>query len=204
MTVDEQLAYLTKGCVDVVRPSELRLKLERSAASGRPLVVKVGFDPTAPDLHLGSHRAHSEDEALSGSRAHRGLRRRVVHRAHRRSDRPLEDAPGADARRRFGRTRRATRPRCSRSSIPRRPRCGSTASGSRRWAVTGGCASPRSTTLRRCSNAATSRNGTRPASLSRCTSSSIRWRRPTTRCISRPMSSSAAPISSSTSTSAAT
>ena len=53
MTVDEQLAYLTKGCVDVVRAAELRLKLERSAASGRPLVVKVGFDPTAPDLHLG-------------------------------------------------------------------------------------------------------------------------------------------------------
>lgn len=53
MTVDEQLEYLTKGCVDVVRPSELKSKLERSAASGRPLVVKVGFDPTAPDLHLG-------------------------------------------------------------------------------------------------------------------------------------------------------
>ena len=53
MTVDEQLAYLTKGCVDVVRFAELRLKLERSASTGRPLVVKVGFDPTAPDLHLG-------------------------------------------------------------------------------------------------------------------------------------------------------
>jgi tyrosyl-tRNA synthetase len=53
MTVDEQLAYLTHGCVDVVRPADLRLKLERSAATGRPLVVKVGFDPTAPDLHLG-------------------------------------------------------------------------------------------------------------------------------------------------------
>jgi tyrosyl-tRNA synthetase len=53
MTVDEQLAYLTKGCVDVVRAAELRLKLEHSAATGRPLVVKVGFDPTAPDLHLG-------------------------------------------------------------------------------------------------------------------------------------------------------
>ncbi len=53
MTVDEQLAYLTKGCVDVVRASELRAKLERAAAVGRPLVVKVGFDPTAPDLHLG-------------------------------------------------------------------------------------------------------------------------------------------------------
>jgi tyrosyl-tRNA synthetase len=53
MTVDEQLAYLTKGCVDVVRAAELRLKLERSATSRTPLIVKVGFDPTAPDLHLG-------------------------------------------------------------------------------------------------------------------------------------------------------
>jgi len=53
MTVDEQLAYLTKGCVDVVRPGELRAKVERAAAQGRPLTVKVGFDPTAPDLHLG-------------------------------------------------------------------------------------------------------------------------------------------------------
>jgi tyrosyl-tRNA synthetase len=53
MTVDEQLAYLTKGCVDVVRAPELRAKLERFEKTGRPLVVKVGFDPTAPDLHLG-------------------------------------------------------------------------------------------------------------------------------------------------------
>ncbi len=53
MTIDEQLAYLTKGCVDVVRPAELREKLQRSADTARPLTVKVGFDPTAPDLHLG-------------------------------------------------------------------------------------------------------------------------------------------------------
>jgi tyrosyl-tRNA synthetase len=53
MTVDEQLIYLTKGCVDVVRVGELRAKLERSRSTGRPLTVKVGFDPTAPDLHLG-------------------------------------------------------------------------------------------------------------------------------------------------------
>src|SRR5687767_11566699 len=53
MTVDEQLAYLTRGCVDVVRAAELRAKLERFAKTGQPLVVKVGFDPTAPDLHLG-------------------------------------------------------------------------------------------------------------------------------------------------------
>jgi tyrosyl-tRNA synthetase len=53
MTIDEQLAYLTKGCVDVVRAGELKAKLERFGKTGRPLVVKVGFDPTAPDLHLG-------------------------------------------------------------------------------------------------------------------------------------------------------
>jgi tyrosyl-tRNA synthetase len=53
VTLDEQLSYLTKGCVDVVRAGELRSKLERSASSRKPLTVKVGFDPTAPDLHLG-------------------------------------------------------------------------------------------------------------------------------------------------------
>ena len=53
MTIDEQLQYLTTGCVDIVRADELRKKLERSRAAGKPLVVKVGFDPTAPDLHLG-------------------------------------------------------------------------------------------------------------------------------------------------------
>jgi tyrosyl-tRNA synthetase len=49
MKMDEQLALLTDGCVDVVRREELGARLKR----GRPLVVKVGFDPTAPDLHLG-------------------------------------------------------------------------------------------------------------------------------------------------------
>ena len=53
MNIDEQLAYLTKGCVDIVRASELRAKLERAASAHKPLTVKVGFDPTAPDLHLG-------------------------------------------------------------------------------------------------------------------------------------------------------
>jgi len=51
--VDEQIDLLLKGVVDVVTESELRKKLERSRATGRPLTVKVGFDPTAPDIHLG-------------------------------------------------------------------------------------------------------------------------------------------------------
>src|ERR671912_1884062 len=53
MDVDRQLALLTHGCPDVVRREELALRLAQAAATGRPLVVKVGFDPTAPDLHLG-------------------------------------------------------------------------------------------------------------------------------------------------------
>ncbi|MDA1306526.1 MAG: tyrosine--tRNA ligase [Acidobacteria bacterium] len=53
LSIEEQLAYLTKGCVDVVRAGELKAKLERAVATGVPLTVKVGFDPTAPDLHLG-------------------------------------------------------------------------------------------------------------------------------------------------------
>src|SRR6202521_3473980 len=51
--VDEQLAYIKKGAAEIVKESELRAKLERSLTSGKPLRVKAGFDPTAPDLHLG-------------------------------------------------------------------------------------------------------------------------------------------------------
>jgi tyrosyl-tRNA synthetase len=49
VTPSEAFAYLTKGAVDVVTPDALKAKL----ALGRPLTVKVGFDPTAPDIHLG-------------------------------------------------------------------------------------------------------------------------------------------------------
>src|SRR5438876_7113406 len=53
MNLDEQLAYLTKGAEETIRIEELRSKLERSARTGKPLRVKAGFDPTAPDIHLG-------------------------------------------------------------------------------------------------------------------------------------------------------
>src|SRR6516165_9414580 len=51
--VDEQLAYLRKGAAEIIRESDLRERIERSIATGKPLKVKAGFDPTAPDLHLG-------------------------------------------------------------------------------------------------------------------------------------------------------
>ena len=52
-TIDEQLDYLTKGAEETIRVEELRAKLERSAKTSKPLRVKAGFDPTAPDIHLG-------------------------------------------------------------------------------------------------------------------------------------------------------
>jgi tyrosyl-tRNA synthetase len=53
VTIDEQLAYLTKGAEETIREEELKAKIERSARTGKPLRIKVGFDPTAPDIHLG-------------------------------------------------------------------------------------------------------------------------------------------------------
>jgi tyrosyl-tRNA synthetase len=53
VTIDEQFAYLKKGLADLIREDELRERLIQSEKTGRPLRVKAGFDPTAPDLHLG-------------------------------------------------------------------------------------------------------------------------------------------------------
>ena len=53
MTIDEQISFLAKGTVEIIREAELRAKLEKSAATGKPLRVKLGADPTAPDIHLG-------------------------------------------------------------------------------------------------------------------------------------------------------
>ncbi len=49
----DQLELLRRGAVQIVEEAELLARLERSAASGKPLVVKAGFDPSAPDIHLG-------------------------------------------------------------------------------------------------------------------------------------------------------
>src|ERR1700759_4895503 len=53
MTIDEQLEFLRKGAVEIIREEDLRAKLEKSARTGKPLRVKLGADPTAPDIHLG-------------------------------------------------------------------------------------------------------------------------------------------------------
>ena len=51
--VPEQLAYLKKGFAEIIRVEDLQARLTEAAKTGRPLRVKAGFDPTAPDLHLG-------------------------------------------------------------------------------------------------------------------------------------------------------
>ena len=51
--VERQLALITRGCVEIILKKELEEKLAVSIKDRRPLRVKAGFDPTAPDLHLG-------------------------------------------------------------------------------------------------------------------------------------------------------
>jgi tyrosyl-tRNA synthetase len=51
--VAEQMALIKKGCQEIIREEELQGRLEKAMATGQPLRVKAGFDPTAPDLHLG-------------------------------------------------------------------------------------------------------------------------------------------------------
>ncbi len=51
--VEEQYEYLRKGCVEIIQEKELKAKLARSLKENKPLKVKAGFDPTAPDIHLG-------------------------------------------------------------------------------------------------------------------------------------------------------
>jgi len=52
-TIDQQLARLQRGTELIVPENGLRAKLENSAKTGKPLRVKLGLDPTAPDIHLG-------------------------------------------------------------------------------------------------------------------------------------------------------
>jgi tyrosyl-tRNA synthetase len=51
--IEKQLTFIKRGAVEIISEDELRKKLEHSLTSGKPLVVKAGFDPTAPDIHLG-------------------------------------------------------------------------------------------------------------------------------------------------------
>ncbi|HEX9929990.1 MAG TPA: tyrosine--tRNA ligase [Pyrinomonadaceae bacterium] len=53
MTIEEQLEFLRKGAAEIIREEDLKTKLEKSQKTGKPLRIKLGADPTAPDIHLG-------------------------------------------------------------------------------------------------------------------------------------------------------
>jgi tyrosyl-tRNA synthetase len=52
-SIEEQFEYLKKGTVEIIQEKELLAKLARSVKTNKPLKVKAGFDPTAPDIHVG-------------------------------------------------------------------------------------------------------------------------------------------------------
>ena len=72
MSIDEQVRHLTRGAVALHTEDDLRRKLARSQETGRPLTIKTGYDPTAPDLHLG------HTLTLSRMRAFQDLGHQVV------------------------------------------------------------------------------------------------------------------------------
>lgn len=53
MDIERQLEIIKRGAVEIISEKELKLKLEQSIKNKKPLTIKAGFDPTAPDIHLG-------------------------------------------------------------------------------------------------------------------------------------------------------
>ena len=191
LPVPEQLELLLKGVETCVQKDELEKKLDAlPRRRGKPLRVKVGFDPSAPDLHLGHtvvfrKMRHFQELGARGRLPHRRL-----HRHDRRPDREEDHAPAADA----GRGPRQRRdlqgaglqdPRPEEDRRRLQLRAGSWPSGADGLVRLAG-----STPWRASSSATTSPSATRPASRSPSTSSSTRSARGTTRSPSRPTSSS--------------
>ena len=114
--IDRQLREIGRGAAEVISPEDLRKKIARSIETDVPLRVKAGFDPTAPDLHLGHTVLISQHAALPGLRPQGHLPHRRLHRADRRPHREERHPPAAHAASRSPRTPRPTRSRSSRSS----------------------------------------------------------------------------------------
>ena len=51
--IDKQLELIRRGAVEIIQSDELKKKLEKAIKNNKPLIIKAGFDPTAPDIHLG-------------------------------------------------------------------------------------------------------------------------------------------------------
>src|SRR6266403_1496929 len=97
--VDEQIAYLRKGSAEIIRDEDLRAKLESSAKSGKPLRVKLGVDPTAPDLHLGHTVVLRKLKHFQQGKHGSPLQLRVARKTHQLRNRPPVRAlpPGSHA-----------------------------------------------------------------------------------------------------------
>lgn len=76
--VDKQMQLIKRGITNLIDEGELRKKLER----GKPLTVKAGFDPTAPDLHLGHTVLIHKLPPFSGTGPQGRLPHRRLHRPH--------------------------------------------------------------------------------------------------------------------------
>ena len=128
--IESQLALIKRGADELLIEAELVEKLK----TGRPLRIKAGFDPTAPDLHLG------HTVLINKLRQFQDLGHHVMFLIGDFTG-MIGDPTGKNAtrppltREQIARQRRRpTRSRSSRFSIPRRPRSASTPPGSRRWA----------------------------------------------------------------------
>ena len=202
--VDEQLALIRLGTAAIVSEDELRRKLERPGRAGAPLRVKVGFDPTAPDLHLGHTVVIQKMRQFQDLGPHGLLRDRRLHGAHRRPDRQVGDTEAAHARGDRGQRPDLPGPGLQDPGPRADPRglqlvvARAAARGGRdpHDRAGDGGAAPLPRGLRR--------RGTRPSARSICTSSCTRSSRPRTRWRSRPTSRWAAPTRRSTSWSGGT
>ncbi len=129
MTIDEQLTYLRKGMAEIIREEDLRERLVQAAKAGRPLRVKAGFDPTAPDLHLG------HTVLLRKMKHFQDLGHTVIFligdmTGHdRRPHRPQRHAPAHDARGHRAERRNVQGAGLQDSRSRQRPKSASTASG---------------------------------------------------------------------------
>ena len=132
MSLAEQMAVIKRGAVEILIEKELEEKLAKSLKTGVPLKIKAGFDPTAPDLHLGHtvliHKLRQfqqlghEVNFLIGDFT--GMIGDPTGKSETRKALTREDVPKMP---------RPTRNRSSRSSTRQGPRWSSTPNGSTRW-----------------------------------------------------------------------
>ena len=132
MTIDEQLTYLRKGMAEIIREEDLQRAPRPERQDRTPAARQSRLRPDRARPAPRPHRAAAQDEALSGSGPHRHLPDRRHDRPHRRPHRPQRHAPAARPRRPSIATPKPTSSRSSKSSIPKKPRSASTATGSRR------------------------------------------------------------------------